>query len=549
MHSLKIEQAAWDKHGNMAANGEITNIARILEIQAQARPGVPAIIEGVRGRERVTSFGALQRQVEQAAALLWQTGLRPGDEVLVFQPMSAELYVALIALFRLGLVAMFIDPAAGLAHIEQCCALIPPKAFIGSSKAHLLRLCSPALRRIPRKFAIGSRLPGAISWASAANLEPLREIRVDDPSAPALLTFTSGSTGQPKAALRTHGFLLAQHLVLEHNFGGRAGEVSLTTMPIFVLADLASGVTSLLAAGNLRKPGSIDPGPVLAQIERYQPTRAGASPAFWERITAYCRQQKRQIPHLRAIYAGGAPVFPRLLERLQQAAPQAEIIAVYGSTEAEPIAHVTYCNMRADDTQAMLQGQGLLAGQAAPEINVRILPEQWGHALPEYTRATFDAACLAANAPGEIVVSGGHVLPGYVRGIGDEETKFRVDDTTWHRTGDMGYLDREGRLWLLGRCAARIADQRGTLYPFAVECAVSAQPGVRRAAVVSWRGQRVLVLEFDRSGPVPDLAAIRQSVAWAKLDAVRVYDSLPVDKRHNAKIDYPALRRLLEGGD
>ena len=60
--------------------------------------------------------------------------------------------------------------------------------------------------------------------------------------------------------------------------------------------------------------------------------------------------------------------------------------------------------------------------------------------------------------PGEIVVSGAHVGAGYVGGVGDAETKFRVGEVIWHRTGDAGYLDAHGRLWLLGRCSARIAD-------------------------------------------------------------------------------------------
>ena len=528
------------------------NLASILQEQSLTRPHVPAIIDTSRGRERMTSFGELQQQVTQVAALLRQAGLRPGDEVLVFQPMSTELYVALIALFRLGLVAMFIDPAAGMEHIEQCCLLIPPKAFIGGPKAHALCLLSPALRHIPRKFIIGAHLPGATAWSSAAQLKPYQEMYQASPGAPALLTFTSGSTGQPKAALRTHGFLLAQHQVLEQHFGGKAGDVSLTTMPIFVLADLASGVTSLIAAGNLRKPGSIAPGPVIAQIERYQPVRAAASPAFWERVTAYCHRHNRQLPHLRAIYAGGAPVFPRLLDCLQETAPQAEIVAVYGSTEAEPIAHVARSALRADDMSAMLQGKGLLVGTPVPEIRLRILQEQWGKALAPYGRdssrpyTAFEAACLPANVPGEIVVNGEHVLPGYVHGHGDEETKFRIDGALWHRTGDMGYLDAEGRLWLLGRRAARIEDQRGTLYPFAVECAVSSHTAVRRAAAAALHEQRILALEFNEHLPSPDIEAIGQTVAWADFDVVRVYDHLPVDRRHNAKIDYPALRQLLE---
>src|SRR5215469_8366348 len=223
------------------------NIAQLLQDQALAQTGAPAIIDHFRGKERVTSFGELQQQVTRAAALLKQAGLRSGDQVLVFQPMSLELYVALIALFRLGLVAMFLDPSAGREHIEQCCTLIPPQALIASPKACLLRLLVPALRRIPRTFVTGAHLPGAIAWSSAQALEPHEDIYPAEPETSALLTFTSGSTGQPKAVLRTHGFLLAQHRVLEKASAWQSGEMSLTTMPIFVLANLAAGVTSLIA--------------------------------------------------------------------------------------------------------------------------------------------------------------------------------------------------------------------------------------------------------------------------------------------------------------
>ena len=522
------------------------NLACILQEQAQTRPMAPAIIDTVRRRDRITSFGELQEQVARAAALLRRAGLQPGDEVLVFQPMSEELYVTLIALFYLGLVAMFIDPSAGVEHIERCCSLIPPKALIGSPRAHMLRLLSPALRRIPRKFVIGAHLPGAIPWSDAAGLEPCRDIYQAGPDTPALLTFTSGSTGLPKVALRTHGFLLAQHRALKQTFGGQAGEVNLTTLPVFVLADLASGATSLIAAGNLRKPGSIAASPVIRQIERYQPVRASASPAFWERVVASCRDHERQLPHLRAIYAGGAPVFPRLLDDLQAIAPQAEVFSVYGSTEAEPIAHIARSELQAEDISAMLRGNGLLAGRPAPGLQVRVLRHQWGKPLTPYTSAAFDVDCQPAGIPGEIVVSGAHVLPGYLHGRGDEETKFRVDGTLWHRTEDMGYFDNKGRLWLLGRCAARIEDHRGTLYPFAVECAISTYPAVRHSAAAALHDQRILALEFANHASSSSIAAIRQTVAWADLDAIRVYKHLPMDKRHNAKIDYPALWRLLE---
>ncbi len=143
------------------------------------------------------------------------------------------------------------------------------------------------------------------------------------------------------------------------------------------------------------------------------------------------------------------------------------------------------------------------------------------------------------------MVSGDHVLPGYLGGRGDEETKFAVEGTRWHRTGDAGYLDHRGCLWLLGRCAALMEDAGGTLYPFTVESAAPHHPGVRRAAVTFHQGRRILALEFDNRVANADLTSLRQTVAWARIDEIQVHTHIPVDKRHNAKIDYPALKKLV----
>lgn len=525
----------------------VGNLADLLRDQARRRPDQPAIIDTHRGKKRVTTFAMLERQVGQAAALLHRARLRPGDTVLLLQPMSAELYIALIAVFRAGMTAMLVDPAVGIAQVERCCARGQPRGFIGSARAHVLRLLVPSIGRIPHKISIGAHLPGAIPWSHAKDLAPRDEVAACPPDAPALLTFTSGSTGQPKAMLRSHNFLLAQHRVLQHTFADddAIDGVSMTALPVFVLADLASGVTSLLPPGNLRKPGQIAPAPVVADILRYQPRRACASPAFWERIVAWCQHHHTTLPSLQTVYTGGGPVFPTLLADLQACAPQARIVAVYGSTEAEPIAHIARDDIQPDDRAAMQSGAGLLAGEPVAETALRILPDRWGTPLGPYTGDEFESARMPVGQPGEIVVSGAHVGVGYVGGDGDAETKIRVDGVIWHRTGDAGYLDARGRLWLLGRCSARIEDTHAAVYPFAVEAAAAGHPAVHRSAMVVWRGQRVLLVEPAYPLYDGELDMLKHSLAWAHLDTIRVVPHIPVDRRHNAKIDYPALTRLL----
>jgi acyl-CoA synthetase (AMP-forming)/AMP-acid ligase II len=524
------------------------NLASVLLEQIRARPDAPAIIDTYRGRSRTTTFAQLEDMGARAARLLTQQGLRPGDAVLVFHPMSAELYAVLLALFRLGLIAMFLDPSAGRAHIERCCALHAPRALIAGTKAHLLRLFVRALRRIPVKFVIGFPVPFAIRWSSADRLEPLTEVHDCPPDTAALLTFTSGSTGQPKAAVRTHAFLLAQHRALSASLELTAQDnrVDLATLPIVALANLGSGVTSLIPDADLRYPGAIDAGPVVAQVLAHGATSSVASPAFFECLVRHCAPRGVTLPSLTKFYTGGAPVFPRLLDQMQALAPNAQVVALYGSTEAEPIAHVARDEVTPADLQAMLQGKGLLTGPPVAEIRLRILRDQWGKPVGPYTEDDFASRCCPTGEPGEIVVSGDHVLPGYLHGQGDEETKFRVDGTVWHRTGDAGYLDEQGRLWLLGRCVARIHDGRGDLYPFAAETAAYQDPRVRRAALVAHRGKRVLAVErLEGQGPI-NVEALRAALAWAQLDEVRLCRTVPVDSRHNAKIDYPALHQLLD---
>ncbi len=520
-------------------------IGDILAQQARERPRAAALIEArTAGRRRLT-FAELELEVGAAAKWFSEYGLGKGNAVLVFVPMSVDLYVALLAMFRLGVVALFLDPSAGRAHIEHCCAMWKPDALFAIPKAHLLRLTSSALRAIPRKIVVGGWVPGAVQWlrlrTSEAPPSPLILVEERDP---ALVTFTSGSTGRPKAAVRTHGFLLAQHRALAPSISLEPGEVDLATLPIFTLANLASGVTTVIPDVDLRKPGAIDAARIFAQIGEFGVTRMTASPALFERLHAHGRATDCVAPSLRKLYTGGAPVYPRLLDGLAEFAPQAARIAVYGSTEAEPIAHSDATEFTSEDIAGMQRGRGLLAGMPVAEISVRILRDQWGEPRRKLTAAELESETLAAGVVGEIVVSGGHVLPGYLGGVGDAETKFLVDGVVWHRTGDAGMLDAGGRLWLLGRCAAKVEDARGVVYPFAVESVAMIYPAVRRAALVAAGGKRLLLVELavESSGLVDELQA---ALKWAQVDEVRTIKRLPLDKRHNAKIDYPALRRTL----
>jgi acyl-CoA synthetase (AMP-forming)/AMP-acid ligase II len=499
-------------------------IPAILRENVERWPDRAAIIATRHGRDRKVSFAELERSAEGFAARLAAAGIGRGDAVLVFVPMSIELYVALLGIFRLGVVATFLDPSAGLAHINACCAMLPPKGLVSGWQLQLARPFVGGLRRIPHVFT-----PPAPCVACGEN-----DLPACSSGDPALITFTSGSTGEPKAAVRTHAFLVAQHEALRTSIELREGEVDLTTLPIFVLANLASGVTSVLPDGKISRPGSIDASRVARQIGRLRPTRTGGSPAFYARLAA----QPDCLAGFEKIYTGGAPVFPSLLRQLQKGAPSGNVVAIYGSTEAEPIAHVACNEISTHDWEAMQAGRGLLAGRPIPETRLRVVADQWGRRVESLDP-------LPVGEVGEILVAGDHVLKGYLNGRGDVETKVHCQGEIWHRTGDAGCVDETGRLWLMGRCSAKVRDGSGLIYPFTVECVAMTFDFVHRAAFVAHHGERLLAVEGTRTLHGSDVAALDERLSWARLARIEILRRIPVDARHNSKINYPELTRLL----
>ena len=517
----------------MSARADGASVVALLAAQAATRPDAIALVEGRGAARRTITVATLDDRARRLAAWLAADGLSAGDAVLVVHQPTIDLYVLLVALFRLGAVAMFVDLGAGRAVLEAACAISPPAAAFLGPRAQLLRLASPALRRVPRCYTSGRwPLPFTRRIAGAAVHAPLAHDATTHADTPALLTFTSGSTGAPRAACRTHGFLRAQHDALVATILADTGARDLVAFPVVVLANLARGVTSVLPDADLRRPGAVDAPRLLAQCAAERPTRLSAPPAMLARLVAASAPGDARWGSVREVVTGGGPVFPDLLDALARVAPHARRLAVYGSTEAEPIAELDAATLTDADRARMADGDGLPAGTPVAPVRLRVIASPAAHGW-RLNAATFDALARPPGVPGEIVVTGAHVLRGYWRGTGDEETKLRVGDTVWHRTGDVGALDADGRLRLLGRATATITDARGTAYPFAAECALRLRWPALRAALVAHAGERVLVVERDGA---PDDAALRACLAFMPIDAV---------VRHNSKVDYPRLARLL----
>ncbi len=508
--------------------------ARLLE-RARAHPDRDAIVECRGSRTWRVTFAELLGNVEGRARGLRARGCRRGDRVLIFVPMSIPLYEVLLAVLHLGAVAVFVDAWADRRRLSTAVRRTRPHVFAGTRKAHLLRLLSPVVRAIPVTTVEG-RTPWCPHGAEFPRLEP-----VEAPE-PALITFTTGSTGAPKAAMRTHGFLWRQHLALAEHMSLKETAVDMPTLPVFVLNNLASGVTSVLPDFDPRRPGDIDAARVHAQILRERVTTSSGSPAFYDRLASWCAAHGERLP-LHDVFTGGAPVPPALARALMELV--ARVHVVYGSTEAEPIAGIRARDMLAamDDTGA----GGTCVGHEVPAIEAKLVHAHDGP-IELGPRGWSDWE-VGSGEVGELIVTGAHVLAGYLDDPEAERAnKIRDGERTWHRTGDGARRDAEGRLWLMGRVKQRVVRAGATWWPGPVEVRASEVDGVRHAAYLGMRdatlGQRALLcLECAKGTPAAGVEQrVRAAIQPAPVDDVRILARIPRDPRHASKTDVEALR-------
>ena len=516
------------------------NVTEILRARVAAHPGKTALIDAATHR-RLT-YARLDAATARVAAALRARGLRAGETVLIVHPISLDLYVALIGMLRAGLVPAIPPPGAGLAALAHCARKHPPHAILGGGIGWAALAAAAELRHAPRLSTTATPFAYDVMRACGAGDESSAIERCGD-DAPAMLTFTSGSTGEPKALIRSHGVARAQVEAL-----GKAlaldGTTSLCTMPIVLLAELASGATCLLPGLDLRRPARTDAALLAERMRTHEVERIVASPALLANLAAALHARGETLPTLRLIASGGAPVMPPLADALRAVAPNARVLAVYGSTEAEPIALLDAADVTPADHGAMRAGAGLLAGvPCAPGTVVVVATRRAAVHGPFSDDGAIEREALPPYAVGEITVTGPHVVPHYLDRADDATTKIHAGARIWHRTGDLGYFDERGRLWLAGRASAAIDDACGTIEPLRVECALAYLPGIARSALAAADGARVLVVE-PLAGAHADERTVRAAVAFAHIDRV-IVAPVPVDPRHNAKVDYAALNRLV----
>lgn len=507
---------------------ETFNIVDLFFEAAEKYPDKTAIIH----KENKITFSEFRTQVQDTSTCFINKGICPGNRVLIFVPMSIDLYRIVLALFNIGATAVFLDEWVSKKRMEECCKVAQCKAFIGILKARVFSFFSSELRKIPVKLGVNYYRP------TGKHIITARTQLTDT----ALITFTTGSTGTPKAAKRTHGFLREQFNALLEKTEPHPDDVDMPVLPIVLLINLGAGCTSVITEFKASKPDSMDTVKIISQIQNCKVTRLVSSPFFIKQIARHCIATDTTLPLLKKIFTGGAPVFPAEAELYLKAFPETAVEIVYGSTEAEPISAINARELVKEKENILKNG--LKVGSVYRKATVKIIRIQTGAILCN-TQSELEQLVLPTGQLGEIIVSGPHVLCEYFNNEQAlKQNKIFIGEQCWHRTGDSGYIDQNGTLYLTGRCNTLIHSNNTIIAPFMYENYFQSIEGVEMGTLLQINNKLTAIIEIKQEEAKQN---VQNSLTKMDIqpDAVRFISKIPRDPRHNSKIDYEKLKNLL----
>ena len=364
---------------------------------------------------------------------------------------------------------------------------------------------------------------------------------------PAAILFTSGSTGVPKGVVYSHGNFVAQVEQLQQIYDIRPGEIDLPTFPLFALFAPALGMSSVIPVMDFTRPGSVDPRNIIEPIQRFNITTMFGSPALINRVGTYGQKNNIQLPSLKRAISAGAPVPAVVLERFStMLANGVQVYTPYGATESLPVCSIGSDEILKETRFATDRGKGVCIGKPVPGIHLEII-----HISDEPIEVWQNELRVAEGVIGEIVIKGLQVTRRYYNR--PESTRLaKIDDPQnsdfYHRMGDLGYRDAQGRIWFCGRKSHRVSGAGETLYTIPCEAIFNTHSKVFRSALVgvgaSGKIQPVLCVELEKgvekTEHVQILAELRQIGQTHELTKsiqdILFHPSFPVDIRHNAKI-------------
>lgn len=506
------------------------------------------------------TFKELDVLSNKFAYQLSKLGLKKGDKTLLFLRPSLDFPAMTFALFKLGVVPVFIDPGMGKANLLKCIKESAPIALIGEKELHFIKLLyKDVFKTIKHNVTTGS-----LAFGKMLSLKKMKEEKVQsiqaaevDPEETAAILFTSGGTGSPKGVVYTHRIFDQQTSMLQEMYNLGINDIDMPGFPLFSLFTIAMGLTSCIPDMDPTKPGSCDPRKLVQNILDQKPTFVAGSPAIWERVADYCLEENITLPSIKYVVMFGAPVSVNLHRKFKTLLPIGTTYTPYGATEALPVCNISGDFILKNTAQLSDEGYGTCVGLPAPGVSIKIIK------ITDEVISTFDESLvLSKNNVGEIIIQSPVATKEYLN-LPDKTREAKIYETNgtfWHRMGDVGFIDERGLLWFCGRKSHIVTTKEKVMFPIPCEAIFNKHPAVKRSALVGLGpvGNQVPAIVIERKDG-HYLSGKNRSIFESELlsmakryphtkDIQKVYlsKSFPVDVRHNIKIDRLKLKAEIE---
>jgi olefin beta-lactone synthetase len=530
------------------------NIASHLHRMAQQHPYKRAVIfpSGRNRYNRITythlTFQQLDRESDKLAFGLESVGIGRGIRTVLMVKPSLEFFVLVYALFKTGAIPVVVDPGMGIRRMIRCLGETKPRAFIGISLAHVIRILFPKyFSTVYTAITVGRRWFWRGETYESLCQRPWQPYGLADTNKEdtAAILFTTGSTGPAKGVVYTHGTFDAQIRAIRDCFDIGENEIDLPTFPLFALFDPALGMSAVIPDMDPTRPALVNPERIIEAIENQGVTNLFASPALLDRVGRYAEENCLRLPTLKRVVSAGAPVSTGNIARFADLLhDEAQIFTPYGATEAMPVTCIGSREILSETGALSEKGFGICVGPPVEGIRLNIIKisddpiEEWS-----------DDLLVPDDEIGEIVVRGEVVTRQYFKNPpADTLGKIQQGDRVWHRMGDLAWKDKAGRIWFCGRKSHRVETEWGPLYTIPCEAIFNRHPSVARSALVGVGSERhqtpVMCVELHKAKHQKSLKEIEKEllsmgqkhILVKDIQTILFHKKFPVDIRHNSKI-------------
>lgn len=486
------------------------------------------------GAPVAVTFTDLEERSRQVASGLLRRGVRHGDRIAVAAPNLVEWLELFFGATRIGAVIVTLNVRYREAELGPMLTRSGARMVVTSAAADgfdLAAFYSGFRPQIPDVEEV-VLLDGSDTGFDSLRTEPdeaelaRREsaVRPDDP---AVILYTSGTTGHPKGAVLTHRSMIASGRGQVERLGTTSEDVYLCVMPLNHVGGITCSVTSALVQGStLVLPQAFSPAGTLADIERHRVSLFAGVPTMWSLMLSHPTFAQTDTTSVRSVVVGGSTLDPSLAEQVQASFPSARLANLYGLSESSGAAIISPPGDTLDEVATSL-------GTALPGVESRVVGP--------------DGEPLPAGQQGELELRGESIAAGYWEQ--PEESAATFLPGGWLRTGDMVTRDADGRVLMHGRSKEMFVQGGYNVYPVEVEHLLTTHPAVAMAAgigvpdpVLGEVGCYYVVLHPDHDVSEDELRDLcREQLADYKVPRqVVVLDELPTTP--SGKIAKAALR-------